>query len=350
MLSSRSSTARSAGGIRQQFTLAENVALSIYGAWWIKSGLSEAVGEDCELNFVECGYLTLARDEAHLRDAHAIQISAGADWIKFLRKDQLEARFPWIDTTGVAAAAFGEANEGYFDAYSLLCYTKRGASRLGVEYVKADAARLNNAELETTDGTLFTAGVAVLTAGAHSADLVQDIPVRPRKRCIFAIACDDEERRPPHDSPLVLDTSGAYFRSDRMHGNFICGVSPLDDPDVKRDDDAEAVDHGLFDDIIWPDLAARVPAFEQLKVRSAWAGLYEYNTLDQNGIIGFGHPLYPNLLVATAFSGHGLQHAPGIGRAAAELIDVGRFESIDLSRLGYDRILKQAPFRELAIY
>lgn len=64
------------------------------------------------------------------------------------------------------------------------------------------------------------------------------------------------------------------------------------------------VDYNYFDTHVWPQLAERVPAFESIKVQSAWAGFYEYNTFDENGIIG-PHPAYHNLIIATGFSGHG---------------------------------------------
>ena len=31
-------------------------------------------------------------------------------------------------------------------------------------------------------------------------------------------------------------------------------------------------DHAQFEDFLWPTLAARVPGFETLRLRSAWAG------------------------------------------------------------------------------
>eukprot|EP00439_Symbiodinium_sp_Y106_P046114 s5979_g5.t2 len=106
-------------------------------------------------------------------------------------------------------------------------------------------------------------------------------------------------------------------------------------------------------DVIWPALAERAPAFEAIKLESSWAGLYEYNTLDQNGVVGW-HPDVPNLLVACGFSGHGLQQArrqaPGVGRAVAELLSLGRYDTIDLSVLGYDRISRNEPVFERGIY
>ena len=49
-------------------------------------------------------------------------------------------------------------------------------------------------------------------------------------------------------------------------------------------------------------------------------------------------PGVANLLVATGFSGHGLQQAPAVGRGLAELIVHGRYHALDLTPLGYERI------------
>ena len=94
----------------------------------------------------------------------------------------------------------------------------------------------------------------------------------------------------------------------------------------------------MFHDRIWPVLAARVPAFEAVRVTGAWAGYYEYNVFDQNGIVG-PHPSCPNLIFANGFSGHGIQHSPATGRGVAELIADGHFTTIDLSPLGFGRVL-----------
>lgn len=77
----------------------------------------------------------------------------------------------------------------------------------------------------------------------------------------------------------------------------------------------------------------------------AWAGFYDYNTFDQNGIVGL-HPLVNNMYLATGFSGHGLQQSPAVGRAVAELILDGSFKTIDLSAFDFRRVLLQEPMPE----
>ena len=69
------------------------------------------------------------------------------------------------------------------------------------------------------------------------------------------------------------------------------------------------------------------------------------NTFDHNAIVG-PLPGTDNLLVAVGFSGHGLQQAPAVGRGLAELVAHGRYTSLDLTPLGYDRIAAGRPLRE----
>jgi len=146
-------------------------------------------------------------------------------------------------------------------------------------------------------------------------------------------------------APLTVDPSGVWFRPEGRF--FLTGRSPgeHEEPPAERLDD---VDHGFFEAAVWPLLAARVPAFEALKVVNAWAGFYDFNTLDHNAIIG-PHPKMRNFYFANGFSGHGVQQAAAAGRAVAELIVHGRFVTLDLSRFGYDRIARGAPLRELNV-
>jgi glycine/D-amino acid oxidase-like deaminating enzyme len=144
--------------------------------------------------------------------------------------------------------------------------------------------------------------------------------------------------------PLMVDPTGVWIRPEGEF--FICGVSPPQENDPRATD--FEVDYALFDDVVWPMLAHRVPAMEALKLQRAWAGHYDYNTLDQNAVIG-RHPDVSNFIFANGFSGHGLQQSPAAGRAVAELIVHQRFVSLDLSLFGYERVAQGRAVRELNV-
>ena len=53
-----------------------------------------------------------------------------------------------------------------------------------------------------------------------------------------------------------------------------------------------------------------------------------------------------NLIFANGFSGHGIQHAPAVGRAVTELIAHGRYTTIDLAVFGDERFAAGRPVIE----
>eukprot|EP00913_Durusdinium_trenchii_P026806 g25145.t1 len=323
---SRASAPRSAGGIRQQFSLPVNVELSLYG---VPGTLS------FESSFADF--------EAALRENHAVQQGCGASWIRLMDPKELRTRFPWLCTDGVALGSFGERNEGYFDPWALLQAMRKAAMARGVEFIEQSVTGIqvskNHIEALTLgDGTRVSVATVVNAAGAFGGHVVQmcgdvtPLPVVPRKRCMFLFhvgqeVTSDGTPRPPDNTPLTIDASGVYFRSEGSCARFLCLFCKMTE-------------------VIWPALAERAPALEAIKLESSWAGLYEYNTLDQNGVVGW-HPDVSNLLIACGFSGHGLQQAPGVGRAVAELISFGGYRTIDLSILSYDRIQRNEPVKEL---
>jgi FAD-dependent oxidoreductase domain-containing protein 1 len=344
----QASSALSAAGIRQQFSTPVNIALSAYGGAFLKqAGEVLAVGDEKpDAGFREAGYLLLAPEgrDAVMRDNHAVQRAMGAD-VALLTPDALKVRFPWIETDGLMLGSLGLSGEGWFDAYGLMQGFRRKARSLGVRYAAAEAAAIvcngdAAAGVQLAGGEVIPADAVVLAAGAWSAPLAAtagvDLPVRARRRSVFSFLC----RTAVEPCPLVVDTSGAWFRPEG-EGQFIGGISPEDDPD----DLPLEVNHAEWDETVWPALAARVPAFEAVKVTGSWAGYYEYNALDQNGIIG-PHDRIANLIFCTGFSGHGVQQAPGAGKAVAEMILHGRSTSIDVSPLGWERIRDRRPLIE----
>jgi FAD-dependent oxidoreductase domain-containing protein 1 len=123
-------------------------------------------------------------------------------------------------------------------------------------------------------------------------------------------------------------------------------VVPPEDRDA--DDLPLDPDFTLFEDTAWPTLAERIPAFEALRVERTWAGYYEFNTVDHNGLVGQVGP--DNFYLATGFSGHGLMHSAGVGRGMAELLTHGGFRSIDLNPLSPRRLETGEHIVEDAVY
>jgi len=246
----------------------------------------------------------------------------------------------------VALAADTAAGEGWFDGYGLLRALRRENERRGVHYLRDSvvAVQMNSGAAE---GVLLGSGARlscrwlVNAAGTHSRAIAAcagiDLPVFARKRSVFVFTC----ARPPAQCPMVIDPSGLWFRPEG--DRFICGVVPEPDVDVALDD--FEVDHRQFEDMAWPALAHRVPAFEAVRVTGSWAGHYDYNVFDQNAFVGACDTV-PNLLLANGFSGHGLQHSPAIGRALAEIILFGEYRTLDLAPFAYARYRRGAPIRE----
>jgi len=345
-------TPRSAGGIRQQFSTPENIQMSQFGAAFIKSiGEHLSVeGEIADVPFTEWGYLFLATESGleTLRTNHTTQTSLGAK-VALLTPSELKARFPWLNVEDLAGGCYGLANEGWTDPYGLLQAFRRKARALGVTYLAdevVDLERVGNriAGVTLRDGGRIGCGTVVNAAGYHAEKIAAaagiELPVRPRKRMVYVFDCRDK----PERMPLTIDPTGVWCRPEGA--GFICGVSPPEEEDPDATD--FEIDYRFYEDVVWPTLAHRISAFEAIKLGRAWVGHYDYNLLDQNAILG-RHPDVENFYFANGFSGHGLQQSPAVGRAIAELIVHGRYRSIDLSRLGYERILKGAPLLELNV-
>lgn len=353
MTFAESSTARSAGGIRQQFSTPENIALSQVLLATLRN-LKETFGANADVGFKEQGYLILASESGVpiLRGNNAIQQEAGTD-IRLLDPDQMAQRFPWLNLDGLALGSFGATGEGWLDPVILMTLFRDAAKARGVKIIKDSVVAIERhggeiAAVQLASGDRIACAALVNAAGPAAgavAGLVGiPLPVEPRKRFVYVIDCK-EATLALHAAPLTVDPSGVWFRPEGRQ--FITGVSPEEyaEPAVG---DLDQIDHSVFEEIVWPQIATRVPAFEAIKVTGAWAGHYDYNTLDQNAIIG-PHPEITNFYFANGFSGHGLQQSAGAGRAIAELIVHGGFRTIDLTRLGYDRIRRGEPLLELNI-
>ena len=342
-------TARSVGGLRQQFSTPEIIHLSKFGVALVKT-LKQEFGPDADVGFKEQGYLICATPEGLpvLEENHAVQIANGADNV-LLRGDALAARFPWLVTDGIAAACFGLSGEGWVDPYMFAALFRKSAIARGVELIQDEVTGVTRQGGRITGVTLasgeaIACGTLVNAAGTGAGKLAAmagiELPVGPRKRYVYVLDCPAATEA-LHKAPLTVIPGGVYFRPEGR--NFLAGLSPEEHQEPDNLD--WEVDHAWFEDNIWPALAERIPLFEAIKVTSAWVGHYDYNALDQNAVIG-PHPEVANFLFANGFSGHGLQQGPAAGNAISELVIDGGYKTIDLARFGYDRIRNKAPLFE----
>ena len=362
----KAASALSAASIRQQFSTSVNIRISLYGISFLRDlGQHLAVdGEAPVIDLHEGGYLYLASGSGPddpgaviLHENHQLQKAEGADIALFDRQG-LKSKFPWLNVDDLACGAWGQTGEGWFDGWALMQAFRRKARALGVTYLTDEVVGVTREGQSVTGVTLraghkISCGTLVNAAGAQGAAIAAmagvTIPVVPKKRYVFTFHC----KEPLQNVPLLIDPSGAWCRPegrpDASGQMFIGSIGPCegeDDPPMGEDD--FSVDPHLFEDKLWPYLAHRIPAFEQIRPGRSWSGPYDMNLFDHNAIIG-PVPGLDHFLIANGFSGHGLQQSPAVGRGIAEWILHKEYKSLDLRDLGFDRIAGQRPVLERCI-
>jgi glycine/D-amino acid oxidase-like deaminating enzyme len=350
----QAATALSAASIRSQFSTEVNVKISRFGIDFVRNfpSWTGPAGEVSSLGLIENGYLFLTGSDsgaAIMREIAAMQRACGAA-TEVLSAAEIAARFPWVETRDVVAGSFGPRDEGWFDNMGLLRGLRNAARAQGARFVTGEVTGLEITggrvrALRLADGARIGCDTALSVAGTRASQVAAmagfAVPVEPRKRTVFVI--DAPNARHPQ-APLLIDR-GFWLRPERA-GHWLTATVP--DSDGACDiNDFEPELH-LFEEVIWEQLYARCPGFDAVKVVRAWAGHYDYNTLDQNALLGTLPPV-PNLFFAAGFSGHGLQQAAAVGRGMAELILQGGWQTLDLSDLSISRILAGTPLIERAV-
>ncbi len=347
------STSHTNSCIRQQFGTAVNIRISQFGVDFIhdfKSIMGDADAPAIHLHAF--GYLYLADTPefaAVLRDNAALQSSLGAG-TQVMTRDAMAAKWPFYALDDIVLGSHNPLNEGYFDGGTIFDWFRKKARQNGAEFIHNTVTAITRTgdrvtSVTLSDGQVVGAGCIVNASGpranATAAMAGLSVPVEPCKRYTWTFQA---EKPLPMDLPLTIDPSGVHMRTDG--GHYMCGCPPDDDPGVDPTD--FGFDHTLWENKVWPALAARVPAFERVRVINEWVGHYAYNTLDQNAVVG-RHPDVTNFLFCNGFSGHGLQQSPAMGRGISELVIYGGYRTLDLSDLGYDRIVAGRPLLERAV-
>ena len=345
------STTGTASCIRHQYSNPVNVRIGLFGSDFIKR-FREFAGDDApEVRLIEHGYLYLsngAHDATH-RENQATQAALGAA-TRILTPQQMAEIWPFFRLDGITLGSWNPVGEGWFDGATMFETFRRQARERGVEYVTDEAVGMTVSGGQVTaiqlkSGESVACGRVVNASGPRAALTARmaglEVPVEPRKRCLFVF---DAQEPPEQTLPLTITPEGVHVRSERQW--YLCGTTPEDDKAVDFND-FDCV-YEEFEEGCWPVLAQYIPAFEAIKLVRGWACHYAYNTLDQNAIVG-PHPEVRNFLFCNGFSGHGLQQAPAMGRGLAELVVHGRYRTLDLSELGYERVVEGRPFLEKAV-
>ena len=345
-----SATPTANGGIRQLFSLPENIAMAQYGLAFF-AGFHETMaigGEPAPIGFRRRGYLFVSDDGDHARMEanHGAQAALGAR-VDLLDRAALAARFPSLNVADVALAVHSP-DDAWINSHAALMGFRDKARNLGVDYRQDRVVGWRAAGGAARDVTLGS-GVAraadcfVLPAGAWSGEVGALIglalPVEPMCRESHYFVTSNEIEPLPFiktETHLAFGPEGEGYAGGLPEWDQPAGV--LRDPHPTR-----------FEDVVWPLLAHRLPALESLKLKRSWVGHYARNTLDLTAIVGRWEGGCENVYMACGYSGHGIMHAPASGLALAELILDGVYRTLDISAFGYARIAANQPYREQGI-
>lgn len=343
--------------IRQQFSAPLNVKISQFGAEFVQN-LPRFMGNDARvphLPIQNYGYMYLAADPQFadvLRQSHATQVAAGAA-TRLMTPSEIAAEYPFYTVDDLILGSINTVDEGYFDGITVFDWLRRSARERGVEFLSNEVTNItknpNGTRIDSVtlaSGEVISCGHLVNASGTRGAKMAAmagiTIPIEPRKRYTWVFSAEKTLSR---DLPLTIDPTGVHVRQDTKT-TYMAGAHSDIDPSVDFDD--FEMDHDIWQDHVWPALAARIPAFEAIKVQREWAGHYDMNTLDANAVLG-PHDNITNFLFMNGFSGHGLQQAPAMGRAMAEWLTYGGYRTLDMRPFGFDRIRANRPFLEKAI-
>ena len=346
----KAATPVATGGCRRLFSRPENILMSQFSIEFFKAFTKYVAvdGSAPEVQWREQGYLfVVAGGHATTLEAnYRIQQGLGVK-VELMDRARIASRYPWLRSDDLALGVLSP-EDGWLDPNSVLQGFRKKAQALGTGFTRDRVVDVYTGdsrvtELDLASGARVRADAFVNAAGCWAPSIAKlagmDLPVNPMRR--FEHYVQLAEELPP--MPLIKDPDRLVIRPEGT--GYSVGLVRSDEP---RGFNFE-VDPCYFENVVWPACANRIPAFEELKLQREWAGLYDECELDGNMILGNWPGKLENFHVACGFSGHGLMHAPAVGRALAELIVHGRFETIDLTRMSYQRVLDNTPYAETGI-
>ena len=334
-------TGRCAGGVRYQFSTEINVRLSLESLPMIER-FKEEIGQD--VNYRQCGYLLVATNE---RDAETfkrnveLQNRLGVQ-TELLSGDEVRRRLPQMKFEDALAGTFNQ-KDGLVDPNSVVMGYISAAQRLGakafpnagVTRVRVEAGKVRG--VETASGSI-EAPLVINAAGPWAGRIGEmagvSIPITSVRRQMFTTNPLPEI---PADFPFVIDFGQSLYFHREGEG-LLVGMSNQNEKagfDQSVDEEFELVNFEAG--------MARLPLLERAQRASHWAGLYEV-TPDAHPI--YGKTPVEGFFVVGGFSGHGFMHGPVSGKLMTELILDGKFQTLDVSTLDFERFAEGRLIKE----
>ncbi len=321
------STGKCAGGVRLQFSTAANVEMSRISIAALKRFEDELAQP---VDFKQNGYLFVLTREEHLdtfRKNAEKQRALGVP-VDVISPEQARRIVPLLRVDDLVGATFCH-EDGIANPHAIVQGYARGARGLGAAFLKSSEVT----SMEVTSGRVVSLAAGgerfeverVVNAAGPWAKLIAKmagvhLPVEPVRRQYFIT-------KPlewiPDSFPLLIDWgTGVYMHKES--GGMLVGESDTNEPpsfhqQVDWDFLATVSEHAV----------ARIPRLQEAEIATGVAGLYEVSP-DHNAILG-PVPGIENFFCANGFSGHGMQHAPAVGLAIAELMTEGAARSVDLA-------------------
>ena len=221
----------SLGGIKQQFSLRENILMAMESAEFYRNTreafkILDEIPPD--IKYHPQGYLTLANEEraGQLIDDHKTQIDSGA-FVDILPPFKIQEKFPWLNINDIVLATYGVQNEGLIDPYHLLLGFKLKAEWLGARYLQAEIIGfnkktwLNSGHYDETGGFLQNVnhvivrepdgvvkqiefGVGIVACGAASGQIAKMAGIGIPKSGLRSIPCPVEPRYSYDQSDVIV--------------------------------------------------------------------------------------------------------------------------------------------------
>ncbi len=337
-------TGWTSGIVRVHYTNPHEARLAL-ASWRIFRDWKAQVGGDC--GFVPTGFVRMVSVDQADRLARNVEMlrSLGAD-VTWIAADEIPNLQPYLSTEGLGGAAY-EPHGGYAVGTDTASAFAAGAAARGARIQQGTAVRGLRVErdrvvgVETSDG-FVAAGRVVLAAGPWSIGLLRaaglELPLRT-KLIRAGLVHNPAAMAAPNGFMTVLDeSSGTYLKPD---GHARTDIGLRYEWDVPPSYETTAVPQEFLADGV-AHLVRRVPAFEDAGLVQAWGAVDGYSA-DGAPIVGAA-PGIDGLYLAIAASGTGFKISPAIGIGMAELLTIGRGETIDLAPFRATRFAEGARF------